>query len=49
MKKCNIDWVVKKDIHGVGAWFEKGVKKGACWFAKSLGLEVKWGIRHVVR
>ena len=46
--KGNIGWVVtlvKKDIHGV---VEKGVKKGACGVAKSLGLEVKWGIRRVV-
>ena len=41
MKTGNIGWVVKKDIHGVGAWFEKGVNKDACGVAKGLELEVK--------
>ena len=44
MKKGNICWVVmlvKKNIDGVGAWFGKGLKKGACGVAKGLELEVK--------
>ena len=51
MKKSNMSWIVtllKKDIHGVEAWFEKGVKNGACGVAKGLELEVKWGIRRIV-
>ena len=48
-----------KDIHGVGAWFDKGVKKGESGVAKGLELEakrvvacceigVKYSIRSVV-